>query len=182
MTEFKLQFPESELQSNADEWGQDSTETDAFQAGEAIRNGDRSIESLQKILHWKSPRSVHYLNDSEDQKVIRCNALDLATKANSDDEAKDALSALMKLDGVALPVASAILTVINPERYTIIDFRALEALGHPRQDEEFYIAYLKCCRNLADAMKPQQNLPAPTKLRALDRALWQWSKKKDSKG
>jgi hypothetical protein len=68
-----------------------------------------------------------------------------------------------------VPVASAVLTAIEPERYTVIDFRALEALGSDSTDRSvnFYLAYLDFCRLLAKAHR--------IKLRDLDRALWQWS-------
>lgn len=54
-------------------------------------------------------------------------------------------------------------------RYTVIDFRALEALGSDSTDRSvnFYLAYLDFCRLLAKAHR--------IKLRDLDRALWQWS-------
>jgi hypothetical protein len=73
------------------------------------------------------------------------------------------------LQGVQVPVASAILTAIDPERYTVIDFRALEALGCDSKDRSvnFYLAYLKTCRQLASKHG--------VTLRNLDRALWQWS-------
>jgi hypothetical protein len=68
-----------------------------------------------------------------------------------------------------VPVASAILTAIDPKRYTVIDFRALEALGIKRASPsvDFYLDYLKHCRQLAKTHR--------VSLRDLDRALWQWS-------
>jgi len=68
-----------------------------------------------------------------------------------------------------VPVASAVLTAINPERFTIIDFRSLEALGAETKDRSvgFYLEYLDYCRNLVRENR--------TELRTLDRALWQWS-------
>lgn len=66
-------------------------------------------------------------------------------------------------------MASAILTAIDPERYTVIDFRALEALGNMANDcsVNFYLNYLDACRRLAKGHD--------VSLRDLDRALWQWS-------
>jgi hypothetical protein len=71
-----------------------------------------------------------------------------------------------------VPVASAVLTAINPERYTIIDFRALESLGINDYNltVDYYLDYLKQCRELAGQHS--------VSLRDLDRALWQWSKEK----
>jgi len=98
--------------------------------------------------------------------------------AAADASTETAVTALLELQGVDIPVASAILAAIYPERYTVLDFRALEALGHARHDVHFYEEYLDFCKRLADSniVKPQSNLPAPTPLRTLDRALWEWSR------
>lgn len=85
-----------------------------------------------------------------------------------------AVAVLCGLRGVEIPVASAILTAIDPKRYTIIDFRALEALGveNSWHTVDSYLAYLEHCRSLAR----ENNLG----LRELDRALWQWSKERSA--
>ena len=180
MIEFKLQPEEAALQSLADEYWRKSSEDDrleeraAFGAGAAIRDGDRSVETLVKIVHWKSPRIVHHVRENTPD-AIRT-ALDIAVSHTSTEEA---LIALQELRGVGIPVASAILTAVHPERYTVIDFRALESLGYFPQDASFYLEYLNFCRHLAEKMEAQSELPAPTRLRALDRALWRWSKKRE---
>ena len=60
----------------------------------------------------------------------------------------------------------------------MLDFRTLEALGHARHDVHFYEEYLAFCKRLAESniVKPQSELPAPTPLRTIDRALWEWSR------
>jgi hypothetical protein len=47
---------------------------------------------------------------------------------------------------------------------------------------EFYKEYLAHCKTLVGkvGITPQYYAPAPTALRALDRALWRWSEKKDN--
>ena len=54
------------------------------------------------------------------------------------------IAVLCGLTGVNVPVASAILTAIYPSRYTVIDFRALEALGTNTSDRSlrFFLYYL----------------------------------------
>jgi hypothetical protein len=83
-----------------------------------------------------------------------------------------AVAVLTALHGVGIPIASAILTAVAPKRYTVFDFRALEALGVKNWTESvnFYIAYLNACRDLASRHGKT--------LRDFDRALWQWSKEK----
>ena len=177
---FQLQPPETELQQLADEYWQKAGEKEhelekaAFEAGEAIRNGDFSLTNLEAIVRWKSERVVHYLIGNSNEKIKR--ALSIAASPETSTDA--AVKALLELHGVDLPVASAILAAIFPERYTVLDFRALEALGHARHDVRFYEEYLAFCNRLAESniVKPQSDLPAPTPLRTLDRALWEWSR------
>lgn len=100
-------------------------------------------------------------------------ALRLAMSAET---IRAAIAVLRGLGGVDIPVASAILTAINPKRYTILDFRALEALGSSPSSYtiNFYLEYLDYCRALADENG--------VTLRELDRALWQWSKEQTATG
>jgi hypothetical protein len=178
---FQLQPAESELQQLADEYWQTSGEKDrelekaAFEAGDAIRNGDYTLANLEAIVRWKSERLVQYLIGNSNEKIRRV----LAVAASPETSTELAVRALLELHGVDLPVASAILAAIFPEQYTVLDFRALEALGHARHDVHFYEEYLAFCKRLAESniVKPQDELPAPTPLRTIDRALWEWSRK-----
>jgi hypothetical protein len=177
---FQLQPEEADLQQLADEYWQKAGEREqeleksAFEAGEAIRNGDHTLSNLEAIVRWKSERLVRYVIGNSNEKIRR--ALAVAASPASSTEA--AVKALIKLQGVDITVASAILAAIFPERYTVLDFRSLEALGHARHDVHFYEEYLDFCKRLADGniVKPQDDLPAPTPLRTLDRALWEWSR------
>lgn len=177
---FQLQPAEADLQQLAEEYWQKSGEKDrelekaAFEAGEAIRNGDYSLANLEAIVRWKSERLVQYLIGNSNEKIRRV----LAVAAASDTSTETAVKVLLELHGVDLPVASAILAAIFPERYTVLDYRALEALGHARHDVRFYEEYLSFCKRLAESniVTPQSELPAPTPLRTLDRALWEWSR------
>lgn len=176
---FNLQPTKAELEKCANNYWTRMTEAqrieekNTFDAGIAIREGDRTPATLQKIVHWKSPRIVPLFDKNSTEEVKA--ALDVAV---SHITVAEAMAALIKLQGVGVPVASAILAAIYPDRYTVIDFRALEALGY--SDVTFYVAYLDFCRDLAkqNMVPAQTDRPAPTKLRALDRALWQWSKEK----
>jgi hypothetical protein len=70
------------------------------------------------------------------------------------------------------------MAAIYPERYIELDMADLEALGQARQDVRFYEEYLAFCRRLVNRgiLQPQTELPGPTPLHALDRALVQWSR------
>jgi hypothetical protein len=67
-------------------------------------------------------------------------------EANSDGDIRDplrlaveatteraAIAVLTGLRGIEIPVASAIMAAIRPDHFTIVDFRALEALGVERR-------------------------------------------------
>jgi hypothetical protein len=177
---FQLQPAEADLQELAEQYWQKAgekeheLETAAFEAGEAIRNGDYSLANLEAIVRWKSERLVHYLIGNSNEKIRRV----LAVAASPDSSTESAVRALLELHGVDITVASAILAAIDPERYTVLDFRALEALGHAPHDVHFYEEYLAFCKRLAESniVRAQSELPAPTPLRTIDRALWEWSR------
>ena len=144
----------------------DADEKDAFEAGAAIRKGRASVVHLNTIYKWKTGgRGKGRLLDNSPSEI--CEALSIAANA---EHPRSAIAVLSGLYGVNTPVASAIATVIHPERYTVIDFRALISLGHDTVDNSipFYLAYLDYCKSLA----AKWQMP----LRDLDRALWQWSK------
>jgi hypothetical protein len=180
MAYFQLQPAEIELQQLADSYWHESgerereLETAAYEAGEAIRNGELTLTNLEAIVRWKSERMVHYLIGNSSESIR--NALAVAALPNA--SAEDALNALIGLRGVDISIASAVMSTIYPERYAVLDYRALEALGHARHDVRFYMEYNDSLKHLAECriVNPQNNLPAPTALHALERALWQWAR------
>ena len=123
------------------------------------------FKNLELIFRWKTNgRGISRLGINSDEEIA--DALHLVTVAKTE---RSAITAPCGLYGVEVPVASAILTAINPERYTVIDFRALEALGTDTTDRtiDFYLFYLAACRDWA--------IRYGANLRDFDRALWQWS-------
>ncbi len=138
----------------------------AFAASRRIRAGVCTRTELEDIFEWRTNgcgRSRLMLN-TEDEII---EALFLAAGARTE---RAAVAVLCGLHGVDVPVASAIPTATDQQRYTVIDFRALRALGNRSTDRSinFYLVYLDACRRLAKAHH--------VSLRVLDRALWQWSK------
>ena len=161
---FTLQFDPSEIQTLASEY-EYADDAEAIQAGKNIAAGNYSLANLNKIVAWKSSRSTGLALRNAEADVD--DALRLAVSAKTD---RAAVAVLVGLRGVRVPVASAILAAIAPDRFTIIDYRALESLGIVKSvlTIEFYLAYLAECRRLARTHV--------VSLRDLDRALWQWSK------
>jgi hypothetical protein len=186
MAHFELQPAESELQQLAEQYWQKAGDREqqlekaAFEAGTAIRNGDYSLGNLEAIVRWKSERVVHYLIGNSEAQIRKV----LAVAASPESSVRQAVEALMELRGIDLPIASAILAAIAPDRYNVLDFRALEALGNARHNVEFYTEFVAFCRRMAEQgmLKPQEGLPGPTALHALDRALWEWSRSQVDQG
>jgi len=180
MPYFQLQPVEMELQELADSYWQDAgdrerqLEAAAYEAGASIRAGEHTLGNLETIVRWKSDRMVHYLIGNSNESIRSA----LAIAASPDATTEDAMYALTSLRGVDISIASAVMSAIYPERYAVLDFRSLEALGHARHDVHFYNEYNNALKHLAECgiVNPQGDLPAPTALHALERALWQWSR------
>ena len=80
-------------------------------------------EQFYDVAMWKSPRPKrHYLKNS-DKDIINVSKLAL----NSDSE-NQKVTLLTSLNGVSIAVASALLTIINPKDYGIIDIRVWQLL------------------------------------------------------
>lgn len=89
------------------------------------------------------------------------------------DESTTALERLLTLDGVNVPVASAILRFANPDEYVVVDDRAwgvlyrADELADPYPDPpsvEEYLAFRERCVRLAESFDVE--------LQTLYRALW----------
>lgn len=146
-TRIHLQFDPNEIDEYADRYAFEE-DSEALEAGRRIREGDYSRENLEAIFEWKTGgRGRSRIANNSDDEIV--DALHLAATAHSD---RGAVAALLGLSGVQVPVASAILTAIDPERFTVIDFRALEALGVIKSNitVDFYLEYLDACRALPD--------------------------------
>lgn len=163
---FQLQYDPANIKKLAEKYMAISGEDDRRMedAGKRITRGDFSRSNLEIICGWKSHRRVRLLDNNTDAEIER--ALKGAIGAAG---VKDAVCSLEALAGVGVKMASAILTAINPDRYTVLDYRALEALGVEDSDNlDLYVLYVEACKNMAK----QHGVT----LRTFDRANWQWSK------
>ena len=137
-------------------------ENKAFVAGDLIAAGDLDPQHLIPIIDWKSSRPKSRIEGNNPADVIE--ALRIARSAQRD---RTAVAVLCGLRGVDVAMASAMLTAMNRERFTVIDWRALKALGVEKSwlTTDDYLEYLAYCR--AKAIEYQISL------RDLDRAWWQ---------
>lgn len=100
----------------------------------ARQRGYLTRGELERVCRWKSPRSIALVRANTAHQVRRCTAEAL----KSLDE-RERLEALLALRGVSVPSASAVLTMLEPERYGVIDIRVWQLLhaigaveGNPR--------------------------------------------------
>jgi hypothetical protein len=134
-------------------------------AGAMLRNGDLSVSHFRSIVKWKTNGwGLTRLDRNTDGEVR--DALRLAIDARCP---RSSIAVLVGLHGVDVPVASAIMAMVKPDVHTVIDFRALEALGYAGNYRSipFYLYYRAYCVNLAREWGMT--------VRNLDRSLWQWS-------
>ncbi|MGE5179258.1 MAG: hypothetical protein ACM3PF_09220 [Bacteroidota bacterium] len=94
---------------------------------EARRRGYLTRGEFLEVCAWKSARSIGHARANNHHRIRRATAAVLGTH---DEGAR--LGALLALQGVGVPTASAILTMLEPKRYGVIDIRVwqlLHALG-----------------------------------------------------
>jgi len=125
---------------------------------------------LLEIVKWKAQR-VLPLADQNTEQTVRAVTRDAFVAADSDP--REAIQLLCDLHGVQVRMASAILAVWAPTRYTVMDRRSCTALRRwdvgytdTRFTPDSYAGYLDRCQQLAHKHR--------VSLRQLDRFLWVW--------
>lgn len=78
---------------------------------------------LERICRWKSARALPLIRSNTHHQIRRATADALATRSE-----RKRLEALTGLRGVSVPMASAILMLINPARYGVIDIRVWQLM------------------------------------------------------
>lgn len=115
----------------------------------AKKRGYLIFDQFYKICMWKSARQKHnYLKN--------INIVEKATKkAFTEKEESKKIEILCKFNGVRVKTASAILTVVFPKQYGIIDERCLDVLNRfgvkisKYNSVKNWLKYLKIIRKLA---------------------------------
>ena len=106
-----------------------STEEDAKTAAlicelkRARLRGYLTFDELEKVCHWKSPRAIRLIKKNTVPRVRAATRRALATRSE-----RRRIEALTTLDGVSVPIASAILMLLCPHRYGVIDIRVWQLL------------------------------------------------------
>jgi hypothetical protein len=124
MPSFALQFPAGEIEALAKRFRY-SDETHLLAAGAAARaRGHYGREEFIEICAWKTVRSRPKVAANSDAAVV-----DATSRALAATDEGVRMSALLELEGVGVPTGSVLLYFAFPDRYPILDVRALESLG-----------------------------------------------------
>ena len=163
-----MQFPLSEVGALAARFDYDNDDDVAAAGAAARRRGYYTKPEFVLICAWKTARSRSRVARNTDAFV---EAITRAVFVTEDESER--MPGLCALRGVEAPTASVLLHFAWPERYPIIDWRALESLGQRERATysiEYWIAYVDACRALAEE--------AGVTMRVLDKALWQHSRER----
>jgi hypothetical protein len=163
MPVFTLQFPLEQVPAYAARFPDD--DADVLAMGRTVRDrGHYRLDEFRRVCRWKTPRSAPLVAQNSADAVETSTRVALAEAASDRERVKE----LQTLRGVGLPTASVLLHLVYPERYPILDVRALHALGvAPSYGYRFWESYVAEYRRLVRR--------AGVDGRTLDQALWQWS-------
>lgn len=89
----------------------------------AARRGYLTKSELEAICRWKSPRAIKLVRSNPAQSIRTATRLALESPVE-----RVKTEALMSLTGVSFPMASAVLMLLYPNRYGVIDIRVWELL------------------------------------------------------
>jgi hypothetical protein len=165
MARFRLQFALSEVEALASRFSADGDERVTAAGAAARERGHYTKPELVLLCEWKTPRSRPRVALNTDGFVKGITGAAFATEDET-----ERMAALCALRGVNAPTASVLLHFAFPDRYPIIDRRALESLGQTEQAAypiTYWLEYVEACRGLAKQ--------ADVSMRVLDKALWQFS-------
>ena len=172
MPEFVLQFPIEDVHAYASRF-QFSEEDEALAVGAAARRrGHYTLDEFVRVCRWKSVRSSSHVARNSADAVHEATRTALADSTLE----RERMRALLSLHGVAFPTASTLLHLAYPERYPILDQRALQALGFPLA-ARVQLSVLDCVRERV--RRSGRAGPESTDARSTA-ALWQWSKEHGS--
>lgn len=129
---------------------------------EAVQRGFMTRDDLVEVATWKwrggRTRQLARQNTEDEVKEITR----VAFSATSE---RLRIGALLALRGVNWPMASVILHFAFPDRYPILDVRAMKTVdGSTIYTFEKWVQYAELCRQTAQRMG--------VTMRVLDRALW----------
>jgi len=142
---------------------------------EARRRGFISRGEFLAMCRWKSPRALHHYQRNRARRIREVSRRALAARSE-----RRRMEHLLALDGVSVPVASAILTLLDPRRYGVLDIRAWQMLYAMRGVDAnpagrgFSVA--QWIRYLATLREHARRLRVP--VRSVEYTLFLWHRKR----
>ena len=169
----ELLFPRSQIRSLAARYDREQGDRDRRLTKAITQNVFPSYrkkvyltkKEFLTVCAWKTPRSKHHCESNASVFIKEISALVLKTTSEH-----LRIQAWTLLAGVNWPTASVFLHFAFPNKYPIIDFRALWSLKTDVPGQytfSFWQEYTVFCRALARQ--------AGVTLRILDKALWKYS-------
>ena len=89
----------------------------------ARKRGYLERSELVAVCYWKSPRAINYIRSNRPAAIRAATRAALATRSE-----RVRFQALTALSGVSVPMASSVLTLLDPKRYGVIDIRVWQLL------------------------------------------------------
>ncbi len=89
----------------------------------AKARGYLTKRELEQVCRWKSARAIKHIRSNSASAVRDATRRALRTRSE-----RDRLAALRELKGVSVPMASAVLMLLSPNRYGVIDIRVWKLL------------------------------------------------------
>jgi len=167
MTTPWLRFKTNEISRLARRYEYPISETNLIEIRSGVhQRGHLTKEELESVAYWKAPRSSRHARKNSEEYVTELTRFAFRTECE-----RARIESLTLLDGVSWPTASVILHLFHCDPYPILDFRTLWSVSLPvplRYTFGFWWPYVKFCREVAAS--------AGVDMRALDKALWQYSK------
>lgn len=163
-----LRFPNAAITEWATRYDYQVTEVDPVRAGAgAMARGHLTRPEFLEITKWKTRRTQKSCARNPADYVEAITAASLSATHE-----RVRIEVLTLLDGVSWATASVILHFCTPDRYPILDFRALWSLSSetPESDYDFAFWWEYCEATRAIAADTSQSM------RTIDRALWAYSK------
>lgn len=170
---FNLRFPLSEISSLASRYVNEQRDRDRRLTEEIEKNvfpsyqhkGYLTKQEFLTVCAWKTPRSRLHCESNDDQYIKEISALAMETTSE-----RLRIEVWTLLSGVKWPTASVFLHFGFPDKYPILDFRALWSLQREvpgKYSFDFWDKYVEACQRIARE--------AGVTMRVLDQALWKYS-------
>lgn len=128
-------------------------------------------QKFVRIGLWKSKRPKKKYESNDEALVKEITKFSLSTL---NEEAR--IKSLMVLNGVSYPLASVILHFAFPNKYSIMDFRALWSIGWEQPKSYNFDFWQKYCEKIMQIAKE-----VGEDIRTVDKALWEYSKENQKK-